>query len=264
MRTLLAIFFGTLLLALASIEVEANRSDNGFVVQIQSEFDREFPLVLAELHERTTRTIDDFQLEAKSSVPNTAHKLAKSIAEFFDGYSARIKNKNKPDDLYAAMEKIVREETDREFRPMFDATAEQLIRDEVWARSRLLLTDNNAWQQDLRTTYSLQLDGLRSTSFFRDLTSPDMLTFKGMDDGVSLIPWVGIAYEASKFVYDSRLENLIVQPADKFFTPILKKSVSEAGARFSSRYENRRKLGSILKTDWSASKALSYVQGQRQ
>jgi hypothetical protein len=217
MTKLLGIFFGMLLLALASVEVEANRRDNEFVVQIQPEFDREFPLVLAELHERTTKTIDDFQREAKSSVPKIAHKLAESMAEFFDGYSARVKNKNRPDDLYAAMDKVVREETGREFRPMFDAATEELIRDEVWARGRLLLADNDEWKTNLRAAYLLQLDGLRDTSFFRDLTSPDMLTFKGMDDGVGLIPWFGVAYEASKFVYDTRLENLIVQPADHYF-----------------------------------------------
>jgi hypothetical protein len=264
MRKLLAIVFGTLLLALASIEVEANRSDNGLVVQIQSDFDREFSIVLAELHEQTTKTIDDFQREAKSAVPNTAQKLAKSIAEFFDGYSARIKNKNRPDDLYAAMEKIVREEAAREFGPMFDAAADQLIQDEVWARSSLLLADNDAWKQSLRAAYLLQLDGIRDTSFFHDLTSPDMLTFKGMDDGVGLIPWVGIIYEGSKFVYDRRLETLIVQPADKFFTPVLAKSVSEAVKRFSNRYENKEKLGVILKHDWSASKALAQLQGKKQ
>jgi hypothetical protein len=264
MKKLLAIVSGTLLLALASVEVEANRRDNEFVVQIQSEFDREFPLVLAELHQRTAKTIDDFQREAKSSVPKTAHKLAESMAEFFDGYSSRIKNKNKPDDLYAAMDKVVREETDREFRPMFDTAVEELIRDEDWARGRLFLANNVAWKQSLRAAYSLQLDGLRDTPFFRDLSSPDMLTFKGMDDGAGFVPWIGIAYEAFKFVYDPRLEKLIVQPADKFFAPVLQKSASEATKRFSDRYESQKKLGPILKTDWSASKALSYLQGNRQ
>jgi hypothetical protein len=264
MRTLLAIFFGTLLLALASVAVEANRRDNELEVQIQSEFNREFPLVVAELHERTTKTIDDFQREAKSSVPTTAHKLAESIAEFFDGYSARVKNKNKPDDLYAAMDKVVREETDREFRPMFDATAEELIRDEIWARSRLLLADNDAWKQNLRAAYSLQLDGLHDRSFFRDLSSPDMLTFKGMDDGLGLVPWVGVVYEGIKFVYDRRLQKLIVEPADEYFRNVLQQIAGLASQRFSERYESQKKLGSILKSEWSASKALSYVQGQKQ
>jgi hypothetical protein len=264
MKTFLAIFFGTLLLALASAEVEANRRDNEFVVQIQSEFDREFPLLLSELHGRTAKTIDDFQREAKASVLKTKHKLAESVAEFFDGYSSRAKNQNKPDDLYNAMDKVVREETDREFRPIFDAAAEELIRDEVWARRRLLLANNESWKQNLRDAYALQLDGLRGTEFFRDLVSPDMLTFKGIDDGAEFVPWVGPLYGFSKFVYDRRLETLIVDPADKYFGNVLEKSASAASKRFSDRYERQEKLGAMLKADWSASKALSYLQGQKQ
>jgi hypothetical protein len=264
MRKLLAIVFGTLLLALASAQVEANRRGNELVVQIQSEFNREFPLVLSELHERTAKTINDFQREAKSSVPKTKHKLAESVAEFFDGYSSRAKNQNKPEDLYNAMDKIVREEADREFRPIFDAAAEELIRDEVWARSRLLLANNDAWKQNLRDAYALQLDGLRDTSFFRDLTSPDMLAFKVYDDSAEFVPWVGPLYGFSKFIYDRRLEKLIVDPADKYFEDVLEKSASAARKRFSDRYESQEKLGAMLKTDWSASKALSYLQGQEQ
>ena len=260
MTKALAAVIAISLFVLGVEEVKATRHGNEATLLIRADFDRELPLVVAELHATTSERIDEFRREAEASIPEVSAKLGASMGQF-DSYLTRVSTK--PDELDVAIRQVVGQETDLAFRPMFDRTVDDLIGDEVLARSSLYVSDNEAWKRPLRETYSLRLDGLRDQFFFKNLSQRAGLALKGTDDTAEFVPYVGWVYGGFKLFYDPRLEITIANPAERFFASALHQSLNAAISGLSARYANEEELKAAFRTDWSASKALSRIQVQR-